>query len=775
MAHNENQLTEQQEQRFFEDEVRRIARQLWPEAQYQGSEIKDGRERDGVFQTEDCVHLVEATVSRSKTKAEDDAKKLASLAKRLQSRISDKAIKCWFVTKHEPTAEQREAVRKQSQSITSLSFAQFQSKLVDVMSYISLRSAYHFGSVRNPDTGEHLAENIKYISVDLTERESGQLWTINEIEEKLQHGARFMFLADYGAGKSMTLREVFLGLRTSYLKGNTVKFPIYINLRDHFGQTDPHEVLERHARIIGFSHPAHLVRAWRAGYVILLIDGFDELATLGIQGLWRRLHDLRYRAMEVVRRFIREQPSDIGVVLTGRAHFFDTDKERRDALGTNRQFVELRINEFNDTQIESYLKSRGLTGLVPRWMPSRPLLVGYLAASGVLQKTVMAEGGEGGAFSDDPAKGWNYVLDKICAREAEIEAGIDGQTVRRILERLATMARQGQSGLGPLTPENMISAFNEICGYQPDERGLVILQRLPGLGIDRAEEGTRAFLDEDFADICRAGDVFVYLRDPFGTTTAIFRGSDRTMGGLGIGLLITKAEEVGFPSGKMIPALRLATEAEDGCALLIDLVRATIEFGFPFEFTVQLRDVFIPYLELNEKMNDSSKLSFCECLFSRVAIDADVDPAKLPKFESCFIEEVEGRSSMTDLPDGIFDAKCAITHFSDTAATTSAISEMDLPLASRVLLTMLKKVYLQSGSGRKENALQRGLDHGSRRLVVPILKLLQAEGIVSRYRRAGLDMTIWVPDRSKTARIQRIITSPRTCNDPLLTKVEQIS
>lgn len=91
------------------------------------------------------------------------------------------------------------------------------------------------------------------------------------------------------------------------------------------------------------------------------------------------------------------------------------------------------------------------------------------------------------------------------------------------------------------------------------------------------------------------------------------------------------------------------------------------------------------------------------------------------------------------------------------------------------MLTILKKVYLQSGSGRKENALQRGLDHNSRRLVGPILRLLQTEGIVSRYKRAGLDMTIWVPDRSKASRVQKIITSPRTCNDPLLAKVQSIS
>lgn len=47
--------TDREDQRLFENEVRRIARELWPEAQYGGARIIDGSQRDGVFETEDCV------------------------------------------------------------------------------------------------------------------------------------------------------------------------------------------------------------------------------------------------------------------------------------------------------------------------------------------------------------------------------------------------------------------------------------------------------------------------------------------------------------------------------------------------------------------------------------------------------------------------------------------------------------------------------------------------------------------------------------------------
>jgi hypothetical protein len=41
------------ENEIFENEVRRIARQLWPQAEFAGATIIQGKERDGVFPTEE--------------------------------------------------------------------------------------------------------------------------------------------------------------------------------------------------------------------------------------------------------------------------------------------------------------------------------------------------------------------------------------------------------------------------------------------------------------------------------------------------------------------------------------------------------------------------------------------------------------------------------------------------------------------------------------------------------------------------------------------------
>jgi len=121
------------EQRDFEDTVRRLARSLWPGAAYQGAQMVDGRERDGVFETEEVINIIECTVSRKKEKAEYDIEKLATLWKK--KRTNSKPVKCWFITLEEPTADQRgvaENYRKKNSGIIIeiLSIDQFRAKLL---------------------------------------------------------------------------------------------------------------------------------------------------------------------------------------------------------------------------------------------------------------------------------------------------------------------------------------------------------------------------------------------------------------------------------------------------------------------------------------------------------------------------------------------------------------------------------------------------------------------------------------------------------------------
>lgn len=763
---------EHEDNQAFENEVRRIARHRWPAAQYAGASIIDGRERDGVFETEDCVHLVEATVSQSKKKAIDDMKKIAQLARSYQEKYPNKAVKGWFVTKNEPTAEQRDAAKPFHHLIHPLSLSQFQSALIDVGAYFDARDHYSFGSVRDPSTGSP-DPSSPYVPLDLLEVDSDRLWSINDLCSRIATGDRFLLLGDYGVGKSMTLRELYRGLKRDYQTDKTVQFPVYINLRDHIGQSNTAEILERHARNIGFSNHGHLVRAWRAGFVILILDGFDEMSSLGIQGIWRNLRDIRYGSMQPIRDFIRNSPVGVGLILAGRTHFFNSPLERDRACGISSAFRQLSLSDFTTEQIQRYLKNCGLPVVVPSWLPSRPLLVGYLAAHGILSSLLSENSGEESKHID-PAHGWDLILEKVCEREARMEVGVDGLTVRRILERLATFSRASTSALGPLTEDQVAQAFSEICGYKPDEKHFIMLQRLPGLGVDRREDTTRSFVDEDFADACRAGDVVQYFIDPYSPAPENFSRAEWGLGALGVCIVALKCRKE-VTTKALDAVIQRASEQYDGGCLMIDLIRAALMMGSSVSSSIHIAGVSVPDLEFFAGMGDFSKVSFDNCYFTRVDIDPNVNDDALPAFRSCYLGELDGRVSKDDLPPGRFDSDCVIDRFAEAVGTSNAIVQLDLPLGTRVLLTVLRKLYFQSGSGRLESAFYRGLDHNAQRLVPVLLKSLESANLALPYHRGGLPTTIWRPDRAQMNRVGKILASPHSCDDPVVVASRQVS
>lgn len=754
------------ENEYFENEVQRVARALWPVAEFSGSKKVDRYEIDGVFETEDCIHVIEATTSRRVQKAKEDIEKLKRVMQGRRGEHEYRAIRGWFITRDEPTADQRRVANPQRDGINVLSFSQFQSRIIDSRAYLDAREKYHFGSIRDPETGDS-APKVKYVELDLVKLGTLDNVPRDEILSLLDNGRTVVLLGDYGAGKSMTLREIYRALRRRHLKGEASEFPVYLNLRDHYGQTDPAEVIERHGRSIGFEWPTRLVRAWRAGYVHLLIDGFDEISAISIQGTWRRLRDNRYRATEIIRRLIREHASVAGLLVAGRSQFFDSDDERHSALGLSNDSVELSLSEFTDPQIKTYLTRSGLRGSVPYWLPSRPLLVGYLAS-----KSLLYDPSDGNSEIQqlDRAKGWHTLLDRIACREAQIEAGIDGYTVRRILERLATKARAVRDdGLGPLNSESVIQAFREICGHEP-EREMVLLQRLPGLGVDNIDEESRMFIDQDFADTCRAGDLVAFVESPYSFERSVLKDMGSSMDSLGIEVAAHRAKQQKFLEGKINAALSYAVKLGEYYPAA-DLSRLIVESGFSIRETLRLDGLFIPAFSLSVVAADFSKLEFRDCYFGRVDIEQGIDFAKMPSFIECYIHEMEGPLSLDDFPK--LDDKCIVEKFTATAATTDAVLSLDLPLGVRVCLTILKKLYEQRGAGRKENALHRGLDVNARRLVVSVLQIIQAEGLVAPDRSKG--DPIWRPDRSNRTRVGRLIAAPTTTADPVLMKCAELS
>jgi hypothetical protein len=471
--------------------------------------------------------------------------------------------------------------------------------------------------------------------------------------------------------------------------------------------------------------------------------------------------------MELVRNFIEQTPLGSGVIVSGRAHFFDSDEEMTASLGANKSFNLVNLNDFTSEQVIDFLQAKGWREAVPSWLPARPLLLGYLASRNLLRQTLEVDAGSG------PAAGWNALLDRISEREAKIAHSVDADSVRQLVEKIATMCRTSIGGLGNLLPEQLVRAFTDVCGYPPDENGTLLIQRLPGLAVNNPEDGTRKFIDVDFASVAAAGDVFRFISDPFSypLDDSTWQAS---LPSIGIETIALRSHAAKFKDGKLSAAIKEASASKPPHTLCADIVRAMVELSMPYKGPLTyLRDVEIPELIFHSDSADMHLINFEGALIGLLEFSQEVKDELLPFFSGCYFGSIEGRTGRQDLPSQI-NQECIVDKFDDTAVTTSAILKLELPIGTKVLLTILKKLYVQKGTGRRESAFYRGLDHKSQSFVADVLELLKAEGFITLAHYT--DQVVWLPVRSaeKRQRALRILGAPNECHDHLVTLSSKI-
>lgn len=756
----------QEEELLFEQEVLRVARALFAKDKpFQGSVMLDGAERDGIFSGGDIIAVVEATVSRRVDKAQKDGEKLKQACEKYAKQQPLKAIKGYFVTREEPTADQRQCIDRLKAGLVACSFAQFRSLLINSREYLNVRELYPFGSARNLQTGEStdLDDYIPIGLIEAAQTGAPRLHTIEQLVDRASEGRATVLLGDFGAGKSMTTKEIHRRLAAKHLKSTGEPFPITLNLRDHQGQRDPDEALRRHCQTIGFDDSTRLVRAWRAGEVHVLLDGFDEIATTGWLGQAVNLRVIRQKSVELIRKFVDQTPASAGLFITGRRHLFDTTAEMKGALGlASRSPLILTTDEFSDDQVSDYLKARGWEGSLPNWLPPRPLLLGYLSTSGSIEKVV------GGNVQLEAAEGWNALLDQICERESKIELGIDGTTVRKILERLSTIARGRGDGLGPILPADLAAAFEQVCGYAPDEGSYVIVQRMPGLGVLDPADGSRHFVDAALGDAARAGDVIRYIQSSgsdhgFEAT----QGSAVPMGTLGLDVAEYIAHQVGITSSSAIGMASRLEKQGTSSAFVLDAARLAMLLGPEQAFpAMNFEGLNIETMAFADVESDLGALHFKDCLISTLDLTEYDGDHSLPVFSKCIFGTVLGSGGTDALPrEHFFD--CSFEAFDPSSKTTRGILAMPgLSSRQKVLLSILKKIYLQAGGGRREGALLRGLDAKQKLLVPEVLAALISAGLVVR-GKIGANV-IYNGVRGMGPRARKMLETGTSSDDPLL-------
>lgn len=779
----------------FEREARRVARALFPNAGGYAPVIVDGRERDGVLNDGDTIHILEATTNPGKKKAEADLQKSIELKKSIMRQFPDHNFKIWFVTEKDPTADQMsvaiDARKKARCPVIAMSLNAFGQKLVDAPAYLEARQNYTFGSVRNPNpkVAQGRLSEDQFIPLDMIDVATKATISPDALVTIFKENAGlYLLLGDFGAGKSMTMRHIFYRLRDLYRTGKDSKFPIYLNLRDHIGQDEPSSALYDHGAKIGFTNPETLVRAWRAGFAHLFLDGFDEIASSRFRSDSKGLRTVRKRAMTLVRRFVEEHPSDgAALFISGRENYFGSAAERNQALGIDdRDVTSFTLNEFTNDQVQEYLRKLGLSGeFVPDWLPSRPLIVGYLAVLQILRK----DGPDLASMSR--AEGWDYVLDRIAAREGRQIEDLGGQTdaVRMFVDRLATRARSTSSGRGPISTKDMVDTFKQIIPSSPDEAAQQLLTRMAGLTVAAEEtaavvatavdqEDAREFVDNDLVDAARAGDVVRFIHHSYDESlNQLFADPDTltTMGDLGVEVAVYKLRELSI--GQATSALKVAAEQLMAPALAIDIFRVMSlkEIGVldptKGRQSVTISDGYFGELELAPGV-DMSSVTLRDCMINNLYLDQHGGEILGPRFEGCQIEQVFGAVSYDDLPKDLFDKNTGVASFKSDLETNSEIRQRDLQPSVRVLLTSLRKLFLQAGRGRRENAFYRGLGDNEKVYVADVLALVARHHFAHPHKLGG--PIVWIPDRGKMREAMDILYAPQQSQAEIIREVRKL-
>ena len=742
----------------FEHEVRSVARALWSLSSGEGAaEFIGNDEIDCVCRTEDVVHLIECTTDGRMPKFREQVNKLTAAKRHLEGR--GETVKLWAIGRDEPTPQQRSHAR--DSSVEAQSMQEFKRRLLDSRYYLEARWNYRFGSANDPESGSYQLSDEEWIEQPLVPTGSGDNYTINDICNLLKDGKTVVLVGPFGAGKSLTVREIFKHLRRDYYRNRSGRTPIAINLRDHWGQSEIEEILRRHANRVGFEKPTQLVRAWNAGELLPLLDGIDELASpvmaIGDDAIRRS----REEALRVIQAFMRDVRGRTGVLLTGRDHYFDSTDEARRLMRLPTDAIFVDVGEFSEDQSTEYLRKKGIRSELPTWLPRKPLLLGYLASRGLLEEVTLLSGDSGSALA------WDRFLDRICEREADLSADIDSSGVRQLLEALATRVRSLARGSGPLYDADLANSYKSITGFDPSPAARTLLQRLPGLTARDQEVGARSFVDDEMMEALQAGSVARFIVHPY-ANPGVADSLKYPLNAFGCSVVGHLAGNQGASPADYAVAATAAMQRWGEPTLALDAVLAgsyasDVEHINADGLTITngLADV----IDMSE--HPIANLRLADCVVNTVIFDSNDSTIR---FNRCSIIKLQGIANSHALPEAF--VACDVGEY-DNRHTNSAIVGSELPNSIKVMLVIIRKLFLQRGSGRADSALYRGIGDPLRQYVTPVIDLLVSEGIV--YTHSTGQRTIWHGNRVQRPRMLKLLEGPMNSGDALVSAAAKLS
>ena len=769
----------------FEEEVRWVAEAVWdmesgacqPQHYAPGTVV---RELDGIARLRDVTHLLMATASTKLDKVKSDVKKLK--AAETHERKTAVAISKWIITQHQLNAQHIDFAKKNN--VTILTLEQFKHRFFNGREYLSKRQRFSFGSARNPLDDSITFPDDAYVNLPMTKteiihvrgknlkitEERRKSIDLNGIERLLRRGEIVILMAPFGSGKSVTTRELFGVLANRFRKTTDPLVPICLNLREHWGQEHFAEILNRHARSIAFSPREDLVVAWRAGLAMILLDGFDEVAS---QTIVRKdkinfMMEARRTALAGVRDCLTKLPAGAGVFVCGRDHYFDNPREMEHALGVSgKKYTVVRLDEFTEDAANEFLRRNGVETILPDWLPRKPLILSYLIQNNLLEEILQIDASEGYGHA------WNSFVDKICLREAELERAVmDAHTVRNVMERLAFSVRSSSSGTGPITGNDLATTYYKETGQHAGEGVLAQLQRLPGLTQRDTDAGARSFVDQDMLWALQGGALARIISNAFDDLGPPPLQALSTQA-VDVAAYILKRE--GATSAMAMAALkRFARESNtqtiqqiiaDCFAVALLMVKERNDEESLDGHGIAITNATLGRIDFEE--HDIRNVHIQNCLISEIILMPRAIQSGVV-FHNCIISRLGGVSDEYGMPKEVFGDGCEVLEF-DNMATNNAVLHLDLEPQLKALITVLRKLYRQSGAGRKFSALSRGITQNEvEAYIPPVIDALQSHGFIRVFNN------VVHPVRKNSNRVETILSAPSLSEDELVTAIKKL-
>jgi hypothetical protein len=633
--------------------------------------------------------------------------------------------------------------------INVLSFAEFAAIFFDFERYRTSREGAPFGSAINPLTGAK--DDREYVPVTYMTDNSSREVDLDDIAYMIRTGRRVVLLGEYGSGKSRCIREIFKRLATQ--ASEDFIYPIAIDLRECWGLRRASELVIRHVAELGLDSKIErsAIRALNAKRCALLLDGFDELGSQSWSNDSEKLRVIRSKSLEGVRNLVSR--ADGGMLIAGREHYFNGNAEMFAALGFDPEdSVVIRCKgEFSEKEMQEFFRRIAVDIVLPDWLPRRPLICQTIAD--------MSEDDIDHMFGvgQDELSFWDHFIRVLCERDKRIHVSFDAATIERVLTYLARITRARPANVGPISLTDIQAAFESVVGQLPVEEASLMLQRLPGLGRVKAESNDRQFIDIYILDGLRAKDTgkHLYAQGP-SLAVIVQTAYTNPLEELGQRILARDIET------RPKKAVEIAKQAAVGSnhILACDLVAAlmhTHSERVDFENLVVDDGNFIR-LDLARAL--PMNLTISNTVFGTLVLPASV-PVKTA-IKNCLAERVIGVASPTVLPAWI--EKLTADKY-DSTESVSRIRQIGLDPAHEILVTVVRKTFFQKGSGRKEEALVRGLGQVALRTVPQIINLLLREDILTRFR--GKEGEVYAPNRKFAGRMKQMLYELTTSNDPI--------